>query len=59
MDASSLKIPTASVPQIPATRWTDRAPTGSSTYTLSKSGIARTARPEPITPIRIDNAIVG
>ena len=34
---SELKRPTANVPQIPQTKWTETAPTGSSIFDLSKN----------------------
>ena len=47
-------MPTASVPQTPFTRWTDSAPTGSSSCSLSKISTDGTTITPPIRPIRID-----
>ena len=51
---SELKIPTASVPQIPHTRWTERAPTGSSIFALSKAITEITTMIPAIRPMIIE-----
>ena len=38
------KIPTANVPQIPFNKWTDNAPTGSSSFNLSKNDTPNTTK---------------
>jgi hypothetical protein len=43
--------PTAKVPKIPFTRWTDKAPTGSSIFALSKKITANTTRIPATAPI--------
>ena len=47
------KMPTAKVPQIPATRWAEIAPTTSSIFSLSSSGTAMTTSKPPIAPTTI------
>ena len=47
------KMPTARVPQMPATRWADSAPTTSSMRSRSNIGTASTTSTPPMPPIRI------
>ena len=48
--ADSVNSPTANVPQIPATKWTESAPTGSSILNLSNIGTASTTINPPTIP---------
>ena len=44
--------PTASVPQMPQTKWTGTAPTGSSSWMRSRKRVAVKTKIPPIVPIK-------